>query len=379
MLVVLAAGCFIMAAASTLPNLRGAHMRAVTQWAVASYIQALAWALYALRGMLPDVISTDAAFACLTGAYALYIVAIYSFSEARAPWPALAAVYLAGVALHSAFYASAEDQRWRIVVASLLIGPWMLLCALSLFRLARPAERLSYWMTGGFFCFLGFATVYRGFDTLFSPHPTMTLLTVNLMQTITFACGYVTVIGTSLGFIMMTKERADSELQRIASVDSLTGLSNRRTFEEAARKELARAKRESVETCVLMCDLDHFKDVNDTYGHPTGDLVLATFGRVLRENLRPFDIVGRYGGEEFCIVLPATNAGDAASIAERIRQTQSEASVVSSKGMVGCTVSIGIAAIGNGGEGLEVAVKRADDALYAAKAAGRNCVKTTKT
>ena len=174
----------------------------------------------------------------------------------------------------------------------------------------------------------------------------------------------------------MTKERADSELIRTAATDSLTGLSNRRSFIESAERELHRAERQHLQTSVLMLDLDHFKGVNDTYGHPVGDLVLGSFARVLRSTLRPFDVVGRYGGEEFCVLLPGTGIDEAVAIAERIRLVTSSIRVETRTSTVAYTVSTGVVQAAPEDVSLGDLVDRADRALYQAKAGGRNCVRS---
>jgi diguanylate cyclase (GGDEF)-like protein len=123
-----------------------------------------------------------------------------------------------------------------------------------------------------------------------------------------------------------------------------------------------------------MLDLDHFKEVNDTYGHRAGDLVLASFAGVLQASLRPFDVVGRYGGEEFCVLLPGTDIGEATSIAERIRLTTSQTPVHARAATITYTVSTGVVQAPPRAISLDDLVDRADRALYQAKAGGRNCV-----
>jgi diguanylate cyclase (GGDEF)-like protein len=124
-----------------------------------------------------------------------------------------------------------------------------------------------------------------------------------------------------------------------------------------------------------MLDLDHFKNVNDSYGHPTGDLVLASFADVLHASLRPFDVIGRYGGEEFCVLLPGTGIGEATTIAERIRNISSQTPVEARAATIPYTVSIGVVQAPPGVITLDDLVDRADKALYQAKASGRNCVR----
>ncbi len=166
-------------------------------------------------------------------------------------------------------------------------------------------------------------------------------------------------------------EEANHTLAKLARVDSLTGLPNRMAANEFLEHEFQLLSRRPVCYAVLLMDIDFFKNVNDTYGHATGDAVLQHVGELLAGSLRDSDFVGRVGGEEFMAVLPMTLLPDAVSVAEKIRQ-KIEASPLSPVGTL--TVSIGVALGCPGDESAAAAVKRADDLLYAAKRNGRNRV-----
>lgn len=157
--------------------------------------------------------------------------------------------------------------------------------------------------------------------------------------------------------------------------DPLTGLANRRHFRAVLEREIDRVTRSGEAALLLMLDIDHFKTINDTWGHPTGDRVLVALAETLREALRTQDVVGRFGGEEFLLVLPATDLTGAWALAERIRRHVDEAvSVSTERGeAIRFNVSIGVAALGEE-EHFAQLLARADRALYAAKAGGRNRV-----
>jgi diguanylate cyclase (GGDEF)-like protein len=166
-------------------------------------------------------------------------------------------------------------------------------------------------------------------------------------------------------------------LSEVSSRDSLTGLYNRWFVLEKIDSELNRALRHGSPMSLLMLDLDHFKRVNDTWGHSAGDQVLQGIGRLLRDSCRVYDVPGRYGGEEFCIVLPETKTGNTAAVAERIRQRLATNELPCGDGSIAVTVSIGIAGTDSADAGtLNPAelIDRADRALYAAKNRGRNRV-----
>ncbi|MDE2311258.1 MAG: diguanylate cyclase [Betaproteobacteria bacterium] len=171
------------------------------------------------------------------------------------------------------------------------------------------------------------------------------------------------------------RKQLEDELKRQARIDLLTGLNNRRHFFELAEQELARAKRYGAPLQVLMLDVDHFKLVNDTYGHHIGDLVLQKLSEVCVQTLRGIDILGRIGGEEFAILLPETRGEQALEVAERLRLAIAGATVpLEQGGSVHLTVSIGVASVVATDARIDDVLKRADMALYAAKNAGRNRV-----
>jgi len=165
-------------------------------------------------------------------------------------------------------------------------------------------------------------------------------------------------------------------LERISTTDSVTGMHTRRYVGEVLSIEVLRATRYRTPLSVAMCDLDHFKRVNDAFGHPAGDAVLAGAGEVIRRTLRATDIAGRYGGEEFLLVLPGTDLDGAGMLAERVRaaieQTEFDVGAAAAHSV---TMSVGVAAFGEG-QRVETLVTAADEALYAAKGNGRNCVAT---
>jgi diguanylate cyclase (GGDEF)-like protein len=161
----------------------------------------------------------------------------------------------------------------------------------------------------------------------------------------------------------------------MASTDGLTGLLNHRRSQELLREEFARAGRYRRPLAVLMVDVDSFKLFNDTYGHPQGDVLLTSVARIIRQSVRTVDHVGRYGGEEFIVILPETNHREACALAERIRKAvYQEEFPTGSGGMTHKTVSIGVAAYPEDGLTAAELVQIADDALYRAKRAGRNRV-----
>lgn len=170
-------------------------------------------------------------------------------------------------------------------------------------------------------------------------------------------------------------ERALNELRELATIDALTGVFNRRHFIGRMEEELVRLQRlETLQTTVLMLDIDHFKNVNDSWGHAAGDTALRQLGTILRSNVRKIDSVGRMGGEEFALLLVGSSVREGEHFAERLRQMVADTPVIESGRQIEMTVSIGIAALSAGDAEVGAALARADAALYQAKQQGRNRV-----
>jgi len=164
------------------------------------------------------------------------------------------------------------------------------------------------------------------------------------------------------------------EVETLAITDALTGTYTRRYFLERFEEEVRRAQARKTRLSFLMLDVDHFKKVNDQYGHLAGDEVLKQVGVVLREGVREIDIAGRYGGEEFCVVLPDTDGQGALLVAERIRKAVEARTIKAYDASLRITISIGISSFPSDGKQLEELIDKADWSLYRAKSQGRNRV-----
>nr|WP_246325187.1 sensor domain-containing diguanylate cyclase [Dissulfurirhabdus thermomarina] len=172
--------------------------------------------------------------------------------------------------------------------------------------------------------------------------------------------------------VKIDQARAHEEIRRMATSDGLTGLANHRTFQHAFDMMLARAGRRGGKMALILCDIDHFKRVNDTYGHPFGDRVLREVAGVLRGAVRKVDLAARYGGEEFAVLLEDADLGGARRLAERIRTGVARLRFPLEGREVRVSISLGIAVFPEDGHDKGVLVERADQALYQAKAGGRN-------
>lgn len=183
------------------------------------------------------------------------------------------------------------------------------------------------------------------------------------------------VIGIAYVTLAMVKERAELKFKAAAFCDPLTGIGNRRAFMSHGEQLLTHCKRRAEPVALLLCDLDHFKRLNDSFGHPMGDQALIAFSRILTGNLRNHDVFGRIGGEEFACLLKGADEQEAVQVAERIRQAFSRLSLLE-PGML--SVSIGVVTTGESGYELSSLLSQADEALYGAKDHGRNRVQTLR-
>ena len=163
------------------------------------------------------------------------------------------------------------------------------------------------------------------------------------------------------------------EIETLSITDELTNVYTRRYFLERFEEEIRRSQAREARLSFLMLDVDFFKLVNDQYGHLAGDEVLKQIGVIIKENVREIDIAGRYGGEEFCVVLPDTDEPGAMAVAERIRKAAAKKTIKAYDASLQITISIGIASFPNDGKSPEELIDKADWSLYRAKSKGRNC------
>lgn len=174
--------------------------------------------------------------------------------------------------------------------------------------------------------------------------------------------------------VAIERARLYDEVKRLATIDEVTGIANRRRLFELGEFEFERARRYKKPLAAVLLDIDHFKQVNDTYGHHAGDRVLAALARAIQAGVRQIDLFGRYGGEEFVLLLPEADLAAAAEVAERLCARVENLRIQTDRGVLQVTVSLGVAMLTPGVPSLANLIDRADQAMYAAKQAGRNRV-----
>ena len=341
-------------------------------WALALGLHTATYLLFSQRGSVSTWASVVLANTLLAGTFALTLAAVRQFQGQGLPWRRMLLPVLAMALLFAWFQ---DDYRACVIVAGVVPPLQVALVLWHLWRPKPPAQmRGAVLLTAG----LGLQAVLlavRGALAALHSIPTQGLLRTDGVQSLTFMAAFVVVILASLGFILMAKDRADASNRYFATRDSLTGLFNRRALMLAAHRDVALAARSREPYALMMVDIDHFKAVNDGHGHHAGDQILCHVASLLSTRLRAQDMVGRYGGEEFLVLLPNTAQHAAAELAETLRSAVAQSPCQHESCTITATVSIGVCGGQlRGADDWERLLRSAEQALYAAKAQGRNRV-----
>lgn len=341
-------------------------------WSATFVLGFVANGLFVALGFAPELLAIGLGNVCMAGAFACCWQAARAFEGRRPLWLAvLVAPALWFVAcLVPGFMTNVPA---RVVWSSLIVSSLLGMTAFEFWR--GRGERLpSRWPVIVLFSTFALTFAIRIPLVNVAPFPFGALPiepgSVGTFNLITF---FHTLILTVL-LVAMTKERLELEQRTKAQTDPLTGALNRRAFMIRGARLLKRHEYERAPLCVLFLDLDHFKSLNDRFGHSGGDDVLTAFVATVHENIRPTDFLFRIGGEEFCCLLPRTETAQAHRVAERIRHRFEMASVDIGGRSVKTTVSLGIASTEAFGYDLDALMRRADMAVFAAKRRGRNRV-----
>lgn len=372
--IMLAAGLTLVIGASLRYVLRDyppALGPAVRLWTLGTLLQPTAWVLYALRDQIPDTLSMVVSNALLSFAFAKLVEAVRVFAARPVGWRRLYAPVIAIAALEILFTFAAPSMRWRTATVSLAFS-------LQLFDALGPLidwgqSRRSHLLTAASFGVLALALAVRAVFEGVHPDVLPHAFAPTPMQSTAFALATMFPTVATLGFVLMCSDRLQQELERQATLDPLTGISNRRTLEVQAARAIAAAHRHRRELAAILIDADHFKRINDVYGHAAGDDALQQIAATLQHALRSEDLFGRLGGEEFVALLPETGEAAACASAERLRQAIEQLQFVAQLRPTPLRISLGVATL-EAGDDFTTLLRRADQALYAAKNDGRNCV-----
>jgi len=339
------------------------HIHGLGHWAAVPVIWLVSSVLYSGRGNLPVFLSVIVANTLLMFGAVTYYLGCRLFFGFQARWRywTMATLLLALVFAWLVYGTPSYAMRLVWLTAA-MIGFY---ATTLVFLLRHGGKRLPVRMVELVLGLQIGALSIRLVTTLLGDRAA-DLLEPSLTQTLYVAAYVFTVLMLSLGAVLMASDRLATELQHLATHDPLTHTLNRRAVLQHCAQELARSQRSGRGPALLMLDLDHFKQVNDTHGHQHGDAVLKHFARTTQELLRRQDRLGRYGGEEFTLLLPETSVADAQTVARRIH------TALASGRPLDCQLSIGLTAWLGPHDTLEAMLARADGALYQAKEQGRN-------
>jgi diguanylate cyclase (GGDEF)-like protein len=352
------------------PEQAGGRPAALSPWGWARQCQAAGWLLLAIgaTGVVPEGIALPPAYALVFAGVAWEAGALWELAgrrrQRRVVGPLLGLAIVAFVLCYLV-----DPIGWRAVAASLILGGFYLAGAAALARGWRGISMLQRFLAVAT-ALLALVVGARGVLVLAAPGGWGWMSNDMLRQLHSGALYLLALLG-GFGWLMLGRERAQGELARLDVVDALTDVPNRRGFYQALAPWMALARRPGQPTALMVFDLDQFKRINDSYGHPAGDVVLAHLAAACKRQLRDSDLLGRLVGVEFAILLPRTTLDDAAMVAERMRAAIEAQQVKTERALIALTASFGVTTI-RPEDSTVTLLARADEALRAAKAAGRN-------
>ena len=345
--------------------------RTLDLWVRGLLLQPAAFLMFALRGHIPDVFSIVAANTLLMAAFAHQMHALREFNgcaDRRGVLAVLVATTLGGTAILTYAWPTLGG---RTVLVSLVIIALAVLGVLGIYGARGKRNRPEHLIA----LFLGVGVAIMTVRIVSQPTSSaISIISYSPLQGVVFTYAALLPVITTAAFMLMCGERLNADLSRLATLDPLTGVYNRRTMTDLATHAVADARRHGRPLSLLALDVDHFKRINDEFGHEAGDLALCALVDLLRRELRASDIISRIGGEEFVVILPDTTEAAAGTLAERIRARVSDSGFNVAGWPAPLRVSIGVGALDAGDFD---ALRRATDrALYTAKRTGRNRVVT---
>jgi diguanylate cyclase (GGDEF)-like protein len=348
-------------------------IQGVRSWFAANVFAVVALLLYAGRGILPPVLSIEAANGMLALSIAVILAGFRQFFRRPVPVRLMAAGWICTMAGVAGFHYLVDAIAMRTVAVSLFHGAVCAAIGTTILRSRSQAgSRYSYFFTAGVALLLAASHLGRGAMYALQSDLQTAEYQSTAWNLFFLSVGTLVLPLLTMGGMMMVHDRLVVRAEEQANRDYLTGAWNRRALFQVAERELRRVARHRDPVSLLILDIDHFKQINDSRGHAEGDRVLIDL--VLRASaiVREIDCFARLGGEEFALFLPHSDAAAALQVAQRLRQMLEQSAA--SSAATGYTVSIGVATL-QAGEPFSALLARADAALYQAKHAGRNRVK----
>jgi diguanylate cyclase (GGDEF)-like protein len=336
-------------------------------WSAAHAWVFLSTLLFAGRGVLHDFVTIVLANLVFLVGIVSYHAGVERFFGRRVPWARWAALLLVLSPVLYWYGLIEPNYNARLIVVCLVWAGIFLSMAWMIWRHAPRSFPTRFTITT---LLLHVAVLLLRFFSAWMPLEEEGLLTPTRVQSLYVGSNALMLLALGMGMILLAGDRLRAEFEHIASHDPLTQVLTRRVFMDACTQELARCQRHGRSMALLLLDIDHFKAINDTHGHQTGDRVLVDFSRRIAGLLRRPDLLARFGGEEFVLLLPETSQAEAVAVAQRILARVAEPA----EGLPSITVSIGVATNRPDEAEIDALLARADRALYKAKDAGRNRV-----
>ncbi len=330
--------------------------------------------LVACRGIIPDffsiIVANMVSLLYLVAYYELFVRLLSVRPRERIIIPLLAMIYFILLIRYTYYHPSFEA---RMIVRNFIMGPLSALILKLLCSNPHKEQRVFYVFAAIPFALMLLFSVIRIVLYLFGPgYKAPSFSSPTFALSVIFYAGIA--VWTSLSVVFIVATRLQDQIRNMALTDPLTGVFNRRALENALEREYAGAKRHGEPISLIMADLDHFKKINDTYGHQAGDAVLVHTANVFNKALRAGDVLARYGGEEFVAVLHGADVSMALSVAERLRSACKATPLVFQGRTISLTSSFGVAGCNEHADGYEDLLRKADNALYTAKEEGRDRV-----
>jgi len=346
----------------------------VREWSAGNALAIAAFFLYAFGKSLPPLAAYELANAVNAAASAALLLGFYRFLGRPARLPLLAAGVVLLTAAIAVFHYWIDSFALRTLAVALYQGIVFGAIALTVLKFGNGTlSRYPAGFTSAMAGLIASGHLVRGILYVAGPEIPQSLLQPSAWNLLFLSASTLVMPVMTLGGVMMVHGAMMQKSEHAANRDFLTGAWSRRAFFEHAQHELARARRLDSSIALLLIDVDHFKQVNDRFGHATGDRVLIDIVRKSQTLLRSIDYLGRIGGEEFAVLLSDADRDAALTVAERLRQTLQAAPPPAGSTDNPYTVSIGVAILRES-ESFESLMQRADAALYRSKAAGRNQV-----
>ncbi|MGE8472737.1 MAG: diguanylate cyclase domain-containing protein [Paraburkholderia hospita] len=346
-----------------------ANIRGVGHWASGALIVSMSAILLALRGGIGDWLSIVVANVGLILGTGLWLIGSQLFYGLRPSRRFVALLLVIGVIAMSWMTWVHPSVAGRTLCMSAILTATFGMNSLTMLRFGKSSNTALY--VGSMQLVQTVATAARGISMFVPAWASAGLFAPDFIQKIYLITSALMSLTVTVGLLFVAMDRLRNQLERQSFMDPLTGLLNRRAFLSAHQQEREKTMRTGGLLSLMLIDLDHFKQVNDTYGHATGDRILIDFAKRVADLLPAPGHVARWGGEEFAVLLPRVLPDEARDHAERIRQRVAQKDDAT---LPGYTCSIGVACMAASDATIEQLARDADEALYNAKRGGRNCV-----